>query len=883
MEDNKEKNEIFVEDFDMAKVLNDVLKKSGKRDLEIARKSARNFSKEELSSIKELSLEKARFRDISALKYCTNLKGLKIKSVNAPEFETNYKYLTENDIIYKYDRLSVSIEDYSIIENIESLEFLEIGYDHNLEKLDISNLKNLYSLKLYQNENLEEVKGIEDSEIGELTLYRNNLSHSIDMEKIIEDRPCNFKLDFDMYKEIKKNFPDILEKIDKYKMNDRIKWCENVSDLLTNELNTYRMNAMEEKTKDIIKEIIRPYYNDTQKVIAVYEYITKNVKYDYESLAAAKYGEKNEEYYKAANSLEEKMETYLLRRQSSYNATLRNKSVCEGYSNMMHYLLNAVGVESRAIGCAAMPGERLAGKNINHSSIKTKIEDNWYYFDPTYDAVNKGNSWKYFYLPKEQFNKRHTLSITEKDVDSPSKRPYSNEEMRKYKNDIITEMENRKHSKYERPISRRLNTTLSEYREQYQNQDINKPHENMIYSNLVDIDNNLFKAQMGNMQLNDEQYIKKIIDHFADQYSRNTSEDRKDFIRDFATLEINGKFDEFKNPYNEYWYMDTDDSRWLVDLEKVKGIEISSEEIDDTKKDMSIKEETYIATYEVEAWDDTLKTMVWKPMKEYYKKNEEGQLEKIGTGTYEKTTFSIDGEDIKIENDNIKKDETIDRIEQKYMANKLMKNGIEDSMENIEVKGKIKSVSEITDTVFLEDFAKQCELEDIYSLRGRTYIISTINEKGEEDFDIIVRNNNDTKTPYEHLKGVYKDVITKEKVDIQSRYDLKNGDIITEMQGDTLNEFVTQSGNRYVLTNIGGSIQFSEIYRENEKQMKADLIDTYSYKQELYDAYEDMDINKEDIDRAYDVLNRTREERELYNSDKDKDKEQEDQELKEQE
>lgn len=879
MKDNNEKDEIFVEDFDMAIVLNDVLKKSGKRDLEIARNSARNFSKEELSSIKELSLEKARFRDISALKYCTNLKGLKIKSVNAPEFETNYKYLTENDIIYKYDRLSVSIEDYSIIENIESLEFLEIGYDHNLKKLDISNLKNLYSLKLYQNENLEEVKGIEDSEIGELTLYRNNLSHSIDMEKIIEDRPCNFKLDFDMYKEIKKNFPDILEKIDKYKMNDRIKWCENVSDLLTNELNTYRMNVMEEKSKDIIKEIIRPYYNDTQKVIAVYEYITKNVKYDYESLAAAKYGEKNEEYYKAANNLGEKMETYLLRRQSSYNATLRNKSVCEGYSNMMHYLLNSVGVESRAIGCAAKPGERLAGKNINHSSIKTKIEDNWYYFDPTYDAANKGNSWKYFYLPKEQFNKRHTLSITEKDVDSPSKRPYSNEEMRKYKNDIITEMENRKHSKYERPISRRLNTTLSEYREQYQNQDMNKPHENMIYSNLVDIDNNLFKAQIGNMQLKDEQYMKKIIDHFAGQYSRNVSEDRKDFIREFATLEVNGKFDEFKNPYNEYWYMDTDDSRWLVDLEKVKGIKISSEEIDDTKKDMSIKEETYIATYEVEAWDDTLKTIVWKPMKEYYKKNEEGQLEKIGTGTYEKTTFSIDGEDIEIENDNIKKDETIDRIEQKYMANKLMKNGIEDSMENIEAKGKIKSVSEITDIVFLEDFAKQCELEDIYSLRGRTYIISTINEKGEEDFDIIVRNNNDAKTPYEHLRGVYKDVITKENVDVQSRYDLKDGDIITEMQGDTLNEFVTQSGNRYVLTNIGGNIQFSEIYRENEKQMKADLIDTYSFKEELYDAYKDMDINKEDIDRAYDLLNRTIEERELYNSDKEYEQEQEEQEL----
>ena len=302
--------------------------------------------------------------------------------------------------------------------------------------------------------------------------------------------------------------------------------------------------------------------------------------------------------------------------------------------------------------------------------------------------------------------------------------------------------------------------------------------------------------------------------------------------------------------------------------------------IEELPKDISLKNEMYIATYDMEMWDPDLNKHIWKPVKEYYVKDEEGKLEKIGTGTYEKTTLNIYGHEIEIENENIEKKDTIDKVEQQYMAGNLLRSNIEDSMEEINAKGKITNILQITDVLLLDDLAKQCGIEDMYDLADRTFIVSTVDEKGNEDFDIIVRNNCGAKTPYEHLKGMYKEEVSKEKANVQSRYDLEDGDIIVEAPGNTLKEFVTENGNRYVLTNIGGNIQFSEIYMENEKQMKADLIDTYSYKQELYDAYEDMDINKEDIDRAYDELNRTREERELYNSDKAK--EQEDQELEEQ-
>lgn len=903
MKDNNEKDRILVEDFDMAILLNNVLKENGQRNDNIPVSSFRSFSKEELESIKQLTLENKKFRDISALKYCTNLKDLRIKSVNAKDFFTKVGGITfVDDSKYEYESKCLDIQDYSVIENLESLEFLEIGYDSNLKKLDVSNLKNLYLLNLYQNENLTEVKGIEDSEIGELTLYRNNLSHSIDMEKIIDNRPCDFKLDFDMYPEIKKKFPDIIEKTNK--TYTEVNWVENLSNLRTNELTTNRIDVMNEKSKEILEEVIGDGYTDIEKISAIYAYIIQNVEYDYEMLDTAR-GIENEEYKKLINNLSETMETYLDRKQSSYNAILKNKSVCEGYTNMMHYLLSSVGVQSKTVSCSNDVNKELVGRDSNHSVIRAKLEDDWYYFDPTWDAGK--NILTNFMKTKEDFEKNHRLGISEKDIKVPEKQLYTKEELNKTLSFVLNDREERKKAKekiekqekqkenntekkvekrkvenYKSEVSSRYGERSSNLTKGIEKLNMNMPHEESMYYGISDIDDTIFRDGFKVKGASDE----FLIDELSNRYSRGASPEKAKLIREFTELEYNAKFEDFDNPYSEIIEAD---SKQLLELEKVEGMTLSDVyylddynsniELEELPKDISLKNETYIATYEMEIWDPDLKKNIWKPVKEYYVKNEEGKLEQIGTGTYEKTTLNIDGHEIEIENENIEKKDTIDKVKQQYMAGNLLKSNIEDSMEEINAKGKITNVLQITDYSFLDDLAKQCGVEDTYYLEGGTFIVSTINEKGEEDFDIIVRNNNLAKIPYEHLKGIYKEEVTKEKANVQSRYGLKDGDIIVEAPGNTLKEFVTENGNRYVLTNIGGNIQFSEIYMENEKQMKADLIDTYSYKHELYDAYEDMDINKEDIDRAYDVLNRTREERELYNSDKEYEQEQEEQEL----
>lgn len=902
MEDNNEKDRILVEDFDMAILLNNVLKENGQRNDNIPISSFQRFSKEELESIKQLTLENSNFRDISALKYCTNLKDLRIKSINAKDFFANDSFIQTDWLKDDYERMCLDIQDYSVIENLKSLEFLEIGYDSNLKKLDVSNLKNLYLLNLYQNENLTEVKGIEDSEIGELTLYRNNLSHSIDMEKIIEDRPCNFKLDFDMYPEIKKNFPDIIEKTNK--TYTEVSWVENLSNLRTNELTTNRIDVMNEKSKEILEEVIGDGYTDIEKISAIYAYIIQNVEYDYEMLDTA-HGIENEEYKKTMNILSEKMETYLDRKQSSYNAILKNKGVCEGYTNMMHYLLSSVGVQSKTVSCSSDINKALVGRDSNHSVIRVKLEDDWYYFDPTWDTGK--NLITNFMKTKEDFEKNHRLGISEKDIKVPEKQLYTKEELNKTLAFVLNDREERKKAKekiekqekqkenntekkdkekkvenYKSEVSSRNSVRSSEYLSGLEKINMDMPHEHSKYYGIADIDDTIFRDRFES-KIADE----FLIDALSNRYSRGASPERAKLIREFTELEFNAKFEDFDNPYSEL--IDADNKQ-ILELEKVEGINLSDVQylddynftnIEELPKDISLKNEMYIATYDMEMWDPDLNKHIWKPVKEYYVKDEEGKLEKIGTGTYEKTTLNIYGHEIEIENENIEKKDTIDKVEQQYMAGNLLRSNIEDSMEEINAKGKITNILQITDVLLLDDLAKQCGIEDMYDLADRTFIVSTVDEKGNEDFDIIVRNNCGAKTPYEHLKGMYKEEVSKEKANVQSRYDLEDGDIIVEAPGNTLKEFVTENGNRYVLTNIGGNIQFSEIYMENEKQMKADLIDTYSYKQELYDAYEDMDINKEDIDRAYDVLNRTREERELYNSDKEYEQEQEEQDLEE--
>ncbi len=420
------------------------------------------FSLTELAKIEKLELTNGGIQDISSLKYCSNIKELIIESKNAKKYDTKFS----DNAIFNYESNQQKITDFSVINELKSLEYLTIKYDKNLDKLNLKDMPNLSSLTLVGNSNLKEINDISNLKLSEIQIVNNALLEGFDLAKMIDNGLNNIQLDFDLYPQIKKINSNIDEIIYKEINNNGLTciWEENISDLSVNKLKTSEMQKMNDKVEEIKEKILNSNYQDIEKVMAIYSYIINNVSYDWDSLKAAKNNENNEAMKKAKENINIKVNDFLNRRQSSYNAILEGKSVCEGYTNMMHYFLKSVGIDSSTLGCNIGDNISIIGRNSNHSVIKVLINDNWYYFDPTNDSVKK--DFKYFYQTKDEFSKYLTLSITEQDVKSPLKKDYSNDDLIKILNKIKLDEElgiNILENNFEKKLSKGVNMSEEQY------------------------------------------------------------------------------------------------------------------------------------------------------------------------------------------------------------------------------------------------------------------------------------------------------------------------------------------------------------------------------------------------------------------------------------
>lgn len=132
----------------------------------------RMFKKEELEQIKDLNIINTYIGEIEELEKLPNLRNLKISSVNMRTMK-KYNFITSDDR-YNYELKKSGIKDFSVIEKLGKLEFLQIDNEENLRKINTENLKNLVSLKLRDNPNLKEVRGLDfNEELSELDLEHN--------------------------------------------------------------------------------------------------------------------------------------------------------------------------------------------------------------------------------------------------------------------------------------------------------------------------------------------------------------------------------------------------------------------------------------------------------------------------------------------------------------------------------------------------------------------------------------------------------------------------------------------------------------------------------------------------------------------------------------
>ena len=411
---------------------------------------------------------------------------------------------------------------------------------------------------------------------------------------------------------------------------------------------------------------------------------------------------------------------------------------------------------------------------------------------------------------------------------------------------------------YEREVSNRDGINYSHYWEQNKNQDINEWHDNCVYHHIQDFDNKTFEYGLHAPSDTTANYVEYVGERLGEEYARGAKGEKAELARQFAMLEVQGRMGDFLDLYNSEETSGYDNPKLLLQLEKVSGLNI--EELEDTigLDTSALHQDIYVATYEIEEWDETLQRNVMKPIKEYYTRNEDG-FDIIGTGTEYETTFVIDGMSIDVDTEQVLQSDSLEKVTQREMGDRLIKNGIEDSLKS----RKVTEVAQLTDMSFLKDFREQCGIPETWDLNGRTFIVSTMNEKGEEDFDIIIRNDGAGDTEYEHLMGINAtDKSGREMYTTNGRQILGGAEELDKTQ--TLKEFMTKSGHRYTITrNAEGKLGFNEIFRENENIIQGQHIDAYTYStDDLVSAYENAGINQEDLNKAYETLNRTKAERE---------------------
>ena len=119
-----------------------------------------------------------------------------------------------------------------------------------------------------------------------------------------------------------------------------------------------------------------------QKVQAIYNWITANVKYDYSHMNDP---------------------TYLLQ-YSAYAAAVQKQAVCQGYANLFYRLANDAGIDCRIITGKAYNGTQTE----DHAWNIVRMEDEKYYcLDATWDAGLKPESYEYFLKGLSSFSRDH--------------------------------------------------------------------------------------------------------------------------------------------------------------------------------------------------------------------------------------------------------------------------------------------------------------------------------------------------------------------------------------------------------------------------------------------------------------------------------------------
>lgn len=321
------------------------------------------------------------------------LKKLKF-DVSVPIYYSHWLQMIEEITI---DNFSNSVElkelDYSALNEYSNLKTLIITHNDNIKSLNISKLKNLENLIIVGNKNLIQINGLDNLEnLKNVIIVGNNiknLNEFLPFFNKINNHQTNI-FDVNMYDFIVNN------NIDLSKFNVSYAEKINVGEIFI--LNQEMMKELYDNSIKIINKIIKDNMTDYEKVLIIYKYLVSNLEYDYDGLAKRNEYVKNNDIKLYSNDYKDI--------NTSYKAIKDHRVVCEGYANLLKFLLNILKIEAENVLCHVKK-EQEVFMYFYHMASKIKIDGKWYYFDSQLEDDSK--HLKYFMKNVDEFSETHKL------------------------------------------------------------------------------------------------------------------------------------------------------------------------------------------------------------------------------------------------------------------------------------------------------------------------------------------------------------------------------------------------------------------------------------------------------------------------------------------